>query len=72
MTATQMIELRNRKPFDAFEVHLADGANIKVEEPWQISTSRNGPVCVIFDADERMRISSFRNIVEVVTRAMQA
>ena len=49
MTATQMIELRNRKPFDAFEVHLADGANIKVEEPWQISTSRNSPVCVIFD-----------------------
>ena len=72
MTANQMIELRNRKPFDAFEVHLADGANIKVEEPWQIATARNSPVCVIFDADERMRIISFRNITEVVTRAVQA
>ena len=38
------------------------------KEPWQISTSRNSPVCVIFDADERMRIISFRNITEVVTR----
>jgi uncharacterized DUF497 family protein len=72
MTATQMIELMNRKPFDAFEVHLADGANIKVEEPWKISTSRKSLVCVIFDAEERMRIISFRNITEVVTRAVQA
>ncbi len=72
MTATQMIEVRNRKPFDAFEIHLADGANIKVEEPWQILTSRNSPVCVIFDADERLRIISFRNITEVVTRAANA
>lgn len=68
MTATQMIELMNRKPFDSFEVHLSDGANIKVEEPWQISISRNNPVCVIFDADERMRIIFFRNFTEVVTR----
>ena len=72
MSATQMIELMNRKTFDAFEVYLADGARIKVDEPWQISTSRNSPVCVIFDADERMRIISFRNITEVVTRAVQA
>jgi hypothetical protein len=68
MTATQTIELMNRKPFDPFEVHLADGANIKVDEPWQISTSRNSPVCVIFDTDERMGIISFRNITDVVTR----
>ena len=72
MTATQMIELMNREPFDSFEVHLSDGANVKVEEPWQISTSRNSPVCVIFDADEQMRIISFRNLTEVVTRAVQA
>ena len=72
MTATQIIELMNRKPFDAIEVHLADGANIKVEEPWQISTTRNSPVCVIFDADERMRIISFRNITGVVSRTAQA
>ena len=72
MTANQMIELRNRKPFDAFEVHLADGANIKVKEPWQIATARDSSVCVIFDTDERMRIIAFRNITEVVTRAVQA
>ena len=69
MTATQMIELRNR---NAFEVHLTDGANIKVGEPWQIATSRDSPVCVNFDTEERMRIISFRNITEVVTRAVNA
>ena len=72
LTANQLIELRNRKPFDAFDVHLADGANIKVEEPWQISTSRDSSVCVIFDTDDRMRIISYRNITEVVTRAVNA
>ena len=66
MTATQTIELMNRKPFDAFEVHLSDEPNIKDEVPWQMSTSRNSPVCAIFDADERMRIISFHNITDVV------
>lgn len=67
MTATQMIELMNTSPFRSFKVHLADSAVIKVEEPWRVSTSRNSPVCVIFDIDDRMRIVSFRNITEVVT-----
>ena len=58
MTATQMIERRNWKPFDAFEVNLADGANIKVKEPWQISTPWNSPVCVTCEADAWMRIIS--------------
>jgi hypothetical protein len=67
MTANQMIELMNRTPFEPLEVHLSDGAQIRVEEPWQISTSRNSPVCVIFDVDDRMRIVAYRNITEVVT-----
>ncbi len=28
MNATQMIELRNRTPFEPFEIHLTDGTKI--------------------------------------------
>lgn len=67
MTATQIIELMNRTPFTALEIHLNDGAKIRVDEPWQISTSRHSPVCVVFDEEEKMHIVSYRNISEVVT-----
>ena len=67
MNATQIIELRNRTPFAAFEIHLTDGVHIKVEEPWQIATFPNSPSCTIYDAGDRMRIVAFRNITEVIT-----
>jgi hypothetical protein len=58
----------NRSPFTPLEIHLSDGAAIRVEEPFQISTSRNSPTCTVYEGD-RMRIVAFRNITEVVTSA---
>jgi hypothetical protein len=69
MTATQMIELMNRTPFEPLEIHLSDGTRIGVEHPYQIATRPKSPTCVIFDDDERMRIVAYRNITEVITRA---
>jgi hypothetical protein len=66
MTANQMIDLMNRSPFAPLEIHLSDGAAIRIEEPFQISTARNSPTCTIYEG-ERMRIVAFRNITEVVT-----
>ena len=66
MNATQLIELMNRTPFEPVEIHLSDGAHITVEQPYQISTSRNSPSCTIYDADDRMRIVAYRNITEVI------
>ena len=67
MNATHMIELMNRTPFEPFEIHLSDGANIKVQQPYQIATSQKSRTCTIYDTDDRMRIVAFRNITEVIT-----
>ena len=67
MTANKMIELMNRMPFEPLEIHLSDGERIVVERPYQIATRPNGPSCVIYTDDDRMRIVSYRNITEVIT-----
>lgn len=70
MTAVQMIELMNRTPFEPFEIHLTDGARIKVEHPYEIATSPKSRACSIYDDDEGiMRIVAYRNITQVVTKA---
>ena len=69
MTATQMIELMNRAPFEAIEIHLSDGTQIRVEHPYQIATQPKSRSCVIYEDDERMRIVAYRNITEVITTA---
>lgn len=67
MTATQMIELMNRIPFQPLEIHLNDGNRIVVEHPWQISTAPNSPTCVIYDLKDLARFVSYRNMTEVIT-----
>jgi len=69
MTAQQMIELMNRTPFEPFEIHLTDGARIRVEHPYEIATRPKGRACIIYDEDDGMRIVAYRNITEVVTKA---
>jgi hypothetical protein len=69
MTATQMISLMNRTPFEPFEIHLTEGARIRVEHPYEIATRPKNATCIIFDDDEGMRIVAYRNITEVVTKA---
>ena len=51
------------------EIHLSDGTQIRVEQPFQIATRPNSPSCVIYDEDDRMRIVAYRNITEVITAA---
>jgi hypothetical protein len=70
MTANQMIDLMNRSPFAPLEIHLSDGASIRIEQPFQIATTRNSPTCVVYEGDDRMRILSFRNITEVITTSV--
>jgi hypothetical protein len=70
MTANQLIDLMNRSPFTPLEIHLSDGASIRVEQPYQIATTRNSPTCVIYEGDERMRFVSYRNITEVITSSI--
>lgn len=67
MNATEILKLMNRSPFEPFEVHLSDGARIRVDHPWQIATSPHSPTCAIYEDEDGMRIVSFRNITEIVT-----
>ena len=70
MTAIQMIELMNRTPFDPLEIHLSDGTVIHVEHPYNIATSPKARSCIIYGDEDRMRIVAYRNITEVVTKAI--
>jgi hypothetical protein len=67
MTANRIIELMNWAPFEPLEIHLSDGERILVEQPYQVATRPNGPSCVIYTDDDRMRIVAFRNITEIIT-----
>ena len=69
MNATQIIELMNRVPFEPFEIHLNDGAQIRVDQPYQIATRPNSATCTIYDEDDRTRYVAYRNISEVIANA---
>ncbi len=69
MNATQMIALRNRAPFEPLEIHLSDGAVIRVEHAYNIASGQNSPTCIIYQDDDRMRIIAYRNITEIITAA---
>jgi hypothetical protein len=67
MTANRLLELMNRSPFQPMEIHLSDGAAIRVEQPYEISTERNSPTLVVHEPNNRVRIVAVRNITEVIT-----
>ena len=69
MNAAQMIALRNRTPFEPFEIRLSDGTLIRVEHPYNVATGQDSPTCIIYQDDNQMRIVAYRNITEVVTTA---
>ena len=68
MNASRMIELMNRIPFEPLEIHLSDGTQIRVEQPYYIATREDSPSCIIYD-DDRTRFVAYRNITEVITTA---
>jgi len=69
MNAEQMIQLMNRTPFEPFEIRLTDGTRIRVENPYEIATRPKGLACVIYEEDGT-RFVAYRNITEVVTKAV--
>jgi hypothetical protein len=71
MTATRLIELMNRSPFEPLDIRLNDGTIITVEHPYQIATERNSATCTIYDDEEdKMHVVEFRNIAEVITASV--
>lgn len=70
MNATQMLELMNRTPFEPLAIHLNNGAVIHVEQPFSISARANSPTCIVFDDEGTARFVAYRNIAEVITKAI--
>ena len=69
MNASQLVELMNRTPFAPIEVHLTNGTAIRVEQPYDIAARPNSSDCLIFEGD-RWRFIAYRNIAEVITKAV--
>ena len=66
MDATEMIELRNRVPFQPLQIHLNDGSVIMVAEPFEIATQRTSPCFIVYSA-EKMDVVAYRNVTRVST-----
>jgi hypothetical protein len=66
MDAAQMTQIMNRTPFMPFEIHLSDGATIRVEHPYDIAAPPESGDCLIFE-DKVWRFVAYRNITEVIT-----
>ena len=66
MDAAQMMQIMNRTPFMPLEIHLNDGATIRVEHPYDIAARPNSGDCLIFEQDS-WRFVAYRNIAEVIT-----
>ena len=68
MTASQLIELMNRVPFEPFEFHLNDGSRIRIDHPYLVATSRHSSVCTVYAEDSEVaRFVALRNVTEIVT-----
>jgi hypothetical protein len=69
MDANQMMAIMNRAPFMPFEIHLSDGASLKIDHPYDISVRPNSGDFLVYE-DDRWRFVAFRNITEIVTGPM--
>jgi hypothetical protein len=67
MTATQLLQLMNRSPFQPLEIRLNNGTVIHVDQPFAIRAVANSPTCIVFDDEGVARFVSYRNMAEVVT-----
>jgi hypothetical protein len=66
MTSNRVLELMNRVPFLPLEIHLTDGAMIRVENAYDIAARPNSPDITIYEED-RWRFVACRNITEVIS-----
>ena len=71
MTATQMIELMNRIPFEPLEIHLSDGTRIRVEQPCQIATRPNSASCTIYDEEKEKFVLTELSYDTMATHALE-
>jgi hypothetical protein len=67
MNASEMIRLMNQVPFAPLEIHLSDGAVIRVEHQYEIATRPSSPSCIVYDEAGHARFIAYRNITEVIT-----
>jgi hypothetical protein len=65
MTAPEMIKLRMQDPFQPFEIHLKNGASIRVEHSYSFATRPESKTCTVYEGD-RLHFVSYPDIEEVV------
>lgn len=51
MIVDQLRELRTRKPFRPFEVHLNDGNRFRIRGPMDLMVTRAGDIALVDDQD---------------------
>ena len=56
MTSERLIEMLDAKPFQPFDIRLADGRAIRVQHPEFVARSPSGRTAVVFQPDDSMTV----------------
>ncbi len=56
MTSERLVEMLEAKPFQPFDIRLADGRAIRVQHPEFVARSPSGRTAVVFQPDDSMTV----------------
>ena len=68
MTIEQLREMHLARPFQPFDIHLADGRTLTVDHPEFLSQSRTGRTIYVTSSDDRLEIVDLLLVVSLKLR----
>lgn len=68
--ADQIRELHGAKPFQPFDIDLADGRSLRVSHPECLTVSRSGKTAVVALPDERFEVVDLSLVASVTLRVL--
>jgi hypothetical protein len=69
MTIEQLRQMHQARPFQAFDIHLADGRTLGVEHPEFLAQSPTGRTIAVGNADGTIEIVDLLLVVSLKPRA---
>jgi hypothetical protein len=68
MTIEQLQQLHSARPFQPFDIHLADGRVLSVEHPELLARSQSGRTIVVARPDDTLEIVDLLLVVSLKPR----
>jgi hypothetical protein len=68
MTIEQMRKLHSARPFQPFDIYLADGRTLPIEHPELLLQSQSGRTIAVANADDTIEVVDLLLVVSIKTR----